>query len=123
MKFSPVSDPLPAGNTFGKAIAGILAHSKGRSIGIYEDKEKDEEGEKEKAAEEEKSGVRKVDVFNMKVRLAFVCSATVQHLPSSVHCDGFQEGALSSLRQPVFICADAQHYYPSQLTGSYACEM
>ena len=58
-----------AGNTFGKAIAGILAHSKGRSIGIYEDKEKDEGAEKEKAKEEEEKGVKKVDVFGMKVCL------------------------------------------------------
>ena len=78
--FFPVTDPLPAGNTFGKAIAGILAHSKGRSIGIYEDKEKDEEGEKEKAAEEEKKGVKKVDVFNMKVGLAFICIAALRYI-------------------------------------------
>lgn len=63
-----------AGNTFGKAIAGILAHSKGRSIGIYEDKEKDEEAEKEKAEKEEKQGVKKVDVFNMKVSLSLSVS-------------------------------------------------
>lgn len=56
-----------AGNTFGKAIAGILAHSKGRSIGIYEDKEKDEEAESNKAEEEQEKGVKKVDVFGMKV--------------------------------------------------------
>ena len=56
-----------AGNTFGKAIAGILAHSKGRSIGIYEDKEKDEEAESKKARAEQEQGVKKVDVFGMKV--------------------------------------------------------
>ena len=66
-----------AGDTFGKAIAGILAHSKGRSIGVYEDKEKDDEAEKKKAAEEEKKGVRKADVFNMKVTTGSACCIVV----------------------------------------------
>ncbi len=71
-----------AGNTFGKAIAGILAHSKGRSIGIYEDKERDEEAESKKAKEEEESGVKKVDVFGMKVGLQL--SATQQFPEAAV---------------------------------------
>jgi hypothetical protein len=72
-----------AGDTFGKAIAGILAHSKGRSIGIYEDKEEDEEAGRKKAAEEEKKGVRKVDVFNMKVTTGSACCIIV--LETSLH--------------------------------------
>lgn len=56
-----------AGLTFGKAIAGILAHSKGKSIGIYEDKNKSEAEIQEKREQEEEMGVERVSVFGMKV--------------------------------------------------------
>jgi len=59
-----------AGLTFGKAIAGILAHSKGKSIGIYEDKDKSEAEIQEKKDKEEEMGVERVSVFGMKVHFA-----------------------------------------------------
>ena len=54
--------------------------ARGRSIGIYEDKEKDEEAEKHKAQEEQKKGVKRVDVFGMKVGL-MPAAQRCQHFP------------------------------------------
>ncbi|KAK9790108.1 hypothetical protein WJX73_008527 [Symbiochloris irregularis] len=57
-----------AGLTFGKAIAGLLAQSKGRAIGVYEDKEKDEGAKAAQTDKEEEAGVEKVDVFGMHIK-------------------------------------------------------
>ncbi|KAL4443634.1 hypothetical protein ABPG75_011371 [Micractinium tetrahymenae] len=54
--------------TFGKEVSGILAQSKGRSLGIYEQKERSEEEEAERAAEEAEAGVQRVDVFGMRLK-------------------------------------------------------
>lgn len=54
--------------TFGKTISGILAHSKGKSIGIYEDRGKTDEEIQEKKEKEDTMGVERADVFGMKVR-------------------------------------------------------
>ena len=56
-----------AGLTFGKTISGILAHSKGKSIGIYEDRGKTDEEIKEKEEKEDTMGVERIVVFGMKV--------------------------------------------------------
>lgn len=58
---------MPAGLSFGKAIAGIMAHSKGRAIGIYEAHERDDEQQKQQHDKEVAMGVERVDVFGMKV--------------------------------------------------------
>lgn len=58
---------LLAGLSFGKAIAGIYAQAKGRRVGIYEEREKDEAKKQEKEEKEEAMGVERVDVFGMKV--------------------------------------------------------
>ncbi|EIE20431.1 hypothetical protein COCSUDRAFT_57580 [Coccomyxa subellipsoidea C-169] len=55
-----------AGLTFGKTIAGILAHSKGRSIGIYEDHDKSEAEVQEKKEKEEAMGVERADIKTLK---------------------------------------------------------
>ncbi|CAL8465115.1 g4650 [Coccomyxa elongata] len=57
-----------AGLTFGKTISGILAHSKGKSIGIYEDRGKTDEEIQEKKEKEDTMGVERVDVFGMKIK-------------------------------------------------------
>ncbi|KAK9847254.1 hypothetical protein WJX84_000566 [Apatococcus fuscideae] len=54
--------------TFGKYISGMLAQSKGRSIGIYEDDSKPEEEKSEAKRKEEEAGVQRVDVFGMSVK-------------------------------------------------------
>lgn len=54
--------------TFGKEVSGILAQSKGRSLGIYEAKERSEEEDAERAAEEAAAGVQRVDVFGMRLK-------------------------------------------------------
>ncbi|KAL4447265.1 hypothetical protein ABPG77_007298 [Micractinium sp. CCAP 211/92] len=54
--------------TFGKEVSGILAQSKGRSLGIYEAKERSEEEEEARAAEEAEAGVQRVDVFGMRLK-------------------------------------------------------
>ncbi len=54
--------------TFGKYISGMLAQSKGRAIGIYEDSGKSEEEKAEARQKEEAAGIEHVDVFGMKVK-------------------------------------------------------
>ena len=54
--------------TFGKFISGMLAQSKGRSIGIYEDGPKSEEEKAEAKQKEEEAGVQHVDVFGMSIK-------------------------------------------------------
>ncbi len=46
---------------------GIMAHSRGKSLGIYEDKEKTDEQIEARKKRDEEMGVEKVDVFGMKV--------------------------------------------------------
>ncbi|GLJ29706.1 hypothetical protein SUGI_0585970 [Cryptomeria japonica] len=50
------------GLSFGKLIAGIFAHSKGRRLGIYEEDEQDKEQRKRKRKQAEK-----ICVFGMKI--------------------------------------------------------
>ncbi|KAL3145914.1 hypothetical protein ABBQ38_015281 [Trebouxia sp. C0009 RCD-2024] len=57
-----------AGLTFGKAISGMLAQSKGRSIGVFDKKDKDEGAKQEREEEEHKQGVAKHDVFGMSIK-------------------------------------------------------
>lgn len=52
------------GLSFGKAIAGILAQSKGRRLGVYEDKDQQDRKRKMKQQQKEK---QKFDVFGMKI--------------------------------------------------------
>ncbi|KAK9823758.1 hypothetical protein WJX72_005210 [[Myrmecia] bisecta] len=54
--------------TFGRAISGLLAHSKGVSIGVAERKEKDPAAEERKRQREAEQGVEKVDVFGMHIK-------------------------------------------------------
>lgn len=49
--------------SFGKAVSGMLAQSKGRSIGMLEEKEKDPDNEARKAEAE------RVDVFGMRLKV------------------------------------------------------
>ena len=72
--------------SFGKAIAGLMAHSKGRSIGVYEAHEKDE-GEKQAQAEREEAlGVQRVEVFGMKVAHLLTAVHSVETLGSCNRC-------------------------------------
>jgi hypothetical protein len=52
------------GLSFGKAISGILAHSKGRRLGVYEDKDQQDRKRKTKQQQKEKE---KFDVFGMRI--------------------------------------------------------
>lgn len=54
--------------TFGKQVSGILAQSKGRSLGIYEEKERSEEEADAHMAKETAAGVQRVDVFGMRLK-------------------------------------------------------
>jgi hypothetical protein len=65
---------IVTGLSFGKAIAGICAQSKGRRIGVYEEREKDEAEVQEKREKEKAMGLERVDVFGMKVILGLLCS-------------------------------------------------
>ena len=47
---------------------GMMAHSKGKSLGIYEDKEKSEEELEARKKHDAEMGVEKIDVFGLKVR-------------------------------------------------------
>ncbi|GAB4821121.1 hypothetical protein N2152v2_008167 [Parachlorella kessleri] len=53
--------------TFGRYVSGLLAHSKGKSLGMYEDHEKTEEEKEARRQHDEEMGVEKVEVFGMKV--------------------------------------------------------
>lgn len=48
-------------------VSGILAQSKGRSLGIYEEKETSEEEAAARRRRDEAAGVRKVSVFGMSL--------------------------------------------------------
>lgn len=52
------------GLSFGKAVSGILAHSKGRRLGVYEDKDQQDRKRKRKQQQKEKE---KFDVFGMRI--------------------------------------------------------
>jgi hypothetical protein len=67
-----------AGLTFGKAISGMLAHSKGRSIGIYGDKDKSEDEKEEQRHKEEAAGFSKHDVFGMHIKAKDVGNGDVR---------------------------------------------
>jgi hypothetical protein len=55
-------------STYGKWVAGVLAQSKGRSLGIYEKKELSEEERAAKKRRDEELGVHHVDAFaNMRI--------------------------------------------------------
>lgn len=54
------------GLTFGRYIAGVLAHSKGKALGLYEDREVSEEEREDRRRREEEAGVERVRVFGMK---------------------------------------------------------
>lgn len=53
--------------TFGRVVAGWLAQSKGRRLGIFEEREADEEERGERRGREEQMGVQRLEVFGMKV--------------------------------------------------------
>ena len=77
--------------TFGKYISGMLAQSKGRSIGIYEDDSKSEEEKSEAKRNEEQAGVQRVDVFGM-----FVKAVKVRLLCCSVGSCNYVSSAMIS---------------------------
>jgi hypothetical protein len=52
--------------TFGRYISGMLAQSKGRSLGIFEEHEKTEEELEERRARDAELGVERVEVFGMR---------------------------------------------------------
>jgi hypothetical protein len=53
--------------TYARWVSGIMAHSKGTSLGLFEDKEVDEEEKEEKKLKREEMGVQKVEIFNIKI--------------------------------------------------------
>jgi hypothetical protein len=53
--------------TYARWVSGIMAYSKGKSLGLFEDKEVDEEEKEEKKCKREEMGVQKVDIFNIKI--------------------------------------------------------
>lgn len=57
-----------AGMTFGKAISGMLAQSKGRSIGVFDKKDTDDGVKQEKEEQEHEQGIAKHDVFGMSIK-------------------------------------------------------
>ncbi|DBA69283.1 TPA: hypothetical protein ACH3X2_012955 [Trebouxia sp. C0005] len=57
-----------AGLTFGKAISGMLAQSKGRSIGVFDKKGTDDTAKHEREEEEHAQGIARHDVFGMSIK-------------------------------------------------------
>lgn len=55
------------GLTFGRWVAGILAQSKGRSLGIYSPKEKTDEMVRARQHKEAEMGVHRVEAFGMQI--------------------------------------------------------
>jgi hypothetical protein len=55
------------GLTFGRWVAGVLAQSKGRSLGIYSPKEKTDEMVKARQRKEVEMGVHRVEAFGMQI--------------------------------------------------------
>lgn len=53
--------------TFGKWVSGTLAQSKGRSLGIFEAKERTEEEKQARKRQYERLGVHHVESFGMKI--------------------------------------------------------
>lgn len=58
---------LEEGLTFGRWVAGVLAQSKGRSLGIYTPKEKTDEMVKAQQRKEVEMGVHRVEAFGMHI--------------------------------------------------------
>lgn len=57
-----------AGLTFGKAISGMLAQSKGRSIGVFDKNDTDDNAKHEREEEEHAQGIARHDVFGMSIK-------------------------------------------------------
>ncbi|KAL0036893.1 hypothetical protein WJX77_003943 [Trebouxia sp. C0004] len=57
-----------AGLTFGKAISGMLAQSKGRSIGMLDKKDTDDNAKHEEEEQEHAQGIARHDVFGMSIK-------------------------------------------------------
>jgi hypothetical protein len=55
------------GLTYGRWVSGILAQSKGRSLGIYEAHEKTEAEKEARRRQDEELGVHRIDTFGMHV--------------------------------------------------------
>ena len=62
--------------TFGRYVSGILAQSKGRSLGLYEEHEKTDEEREERAARDAQLGVERVEVFGIRCPAAPVRGVT-----------------------------------------------
>ena len=90
--------------TFGKYISGMLAQSKGRAIGIYEDKGKSEEEQDEAQRKEQEAGIEHVDVFGMKVKAVKVSR---KHQPHVWH--GLCEGQPSRILSETSSCWYEKH--------------
>jgi len=60
------------GLTYGKSISGMLAQSKGRSLGIYEAHEKTEAEKEARKRRDEEMGVDRIDTFGMHVPVVSV---------------------------------------------------
>ncbi|KAJ3089635.1 hypothetical protein HK102_005885 [Quaeritorhiza haematococci] len=58
----------PSALTFGRAISALFAQAKGRSIGVFEKREKTEEERRARQAEEEAAGVHKLHVFGRDLK-------------------------------------------------------
>lgn len=73
----PFSPPTPSvlrswreGLTFGRWVSGVLAQSKGRSLGLYEEQEKSEAEQRERERRDRQLGVQRLDCFGMKIPAA-----------------------------------------------------
>ncbi|KAL0037994.1 hypothetical protein WJX79_008926 [Trebouxia sp. C0005] len=66
-KVDQLVDPN-TGLTFGKAISGMLAQSKGRSIGVFDKKGTDDTAKHEREEEEHAQGIARHDVFGMSIK-------------------------------------------------------
>jgi hypothetical protein len=60
------------GLTYGRYVSGMLAQSKGRSLGIYEAHEKTEAEKKARKRRDEQLGVHRIDTFGLQVPVVHV---------------------------------------------------
>lgn len=104
------------GLTFGRWIAGVMAQSKGRSLGIYEAKERSPEEIQKRKEEEEAMGVKRIHSFGMKIptleeqygrrKVHFAMTggttidpqSTLRYLKKSFHGDDNLEAAIEAMK-------------------------
>lgn len=110
----PVATPLPPSFN-ARYVAGVLAHSKGVSLGMYHDKKLTEEEHGTRAARDENMGVEHAPAFGMSVplvrrrgkRLAFSQGSAVSAVSVKGYLGRAFQDRLDDAREAMQALADA----------------